>query len=261
MSEKAWRTILTSRRDAVFTITLNLPDRLNAFSPTMSRELPEAIREANQNRDIRVVVLTGAGRAFSAGGDMSETRETPGSFAEEAVLGRDVVYGLLDCEKPVVCRMNGDAIGLGATLALLSDVVVAADSARIGDPHVKMGLVAGDGGALIWPMLIGPMLAKYYLLTGDLLPAPEARGLGLITRSVPAELLDEEVAKVVRKLAAGAPLAIRWTKRAINAHLQSMAKLQFDLSLAYEGVTLLSADHAEAKAAFFEKRRPVFTGH
>jgi enoyl-CoA hydratase len=157
--------------------------------------------------------------------------------------------------------MNGDAIGLGATLALLSDVVIAADSARIGDPHVKMGLVAGDGGALIWPMLIGPMLAKYYLLTGDLLPAPEARNLGLITRSVPAEALDEEVAKIVGKLAAGAPLAIRWTKRAINAHLQATAKMQFDLSLAYEGMTLLSADHAEAKAAFAAKRRPVFTGN
>jgi enoyl-CoA hydratase len=210
--------------------------------------------------DIRVVVLTGAGRAFSAGGDMTEERETVAVFAEEAAVGREIVFGMLDCEKPVVCRMNGDAIGLGATLALLSDVVVAVDTARIGDPHVRMGLVAGDGGALIWPLLVGPMIAKYYLLTGDLMPAEQAQAHGLITRSVAADRLDGEVGAIVDKLARGAPLAIRWTKRAINAQLQSPGKLQFDLSLAYEGLTILSADHAEAKAAFAAKRKPVFTG-
>jgi enoyl-CoA hydratase len=205
-------------------------------------------------------VLTGAGRAFSAGGDMSEITDTPASFAEEAVPARDLVFGLLDCEKPIICRMNGDAIGLGATVALLCDVVVAADTAHIADPHVRMGLVAGDGGALIWPLLAGPMVAKYHLLTGDALTAAEAQAHGLITRAVPADSLDAETDRIAEKLANAAPLAVRWTKRAINASLQAAGKLQFDLSLAYEGITLLSADHAEAKKAFLSKRKPKFEG-
>lgn len=260
MTNESWQTIGMSREGAILTITLNRPERLNAFNPTMSAELPQAIRAANQMEDVRVIVLTGAGRAFSMGGDMTEIKDTPESFANEAVHARDLVYGLLDCEKPILCRLNGDAIGLGATVALLCDVVIAADTARIGDPHVRMGLVAGDGGALIWPLLVGPMLAKYYLLTGDLVPAPEAQAHGLITKSVPADTLNAETSRIAEKLAAGAPLAIRWTKRAINAHLQSLGKLQFDLSLAYEGITLMSEDHAEAKAAFIAKRKPVFTG-
>lgn len=260
MKSEIFRTISVTKKDTVLTIAFNRPERLNAFNPVMSSEFPDAIRSANRMTDVRVIVLTGEGRAFSAGGDMSEVKDTPESFAEESVHARDIVFGLLNCEKPVICRMNGDAIGLGATIALLCDVVIAVDSARIGDPHVRMGLVAGDGGALIWPMLVGPMAAKYYLLTGDLIAAPDAQTLGLITRSVSADNLDAEVAKLADKLAAGAPLAIRWTKRAINSQLQALGKLQFDLSLAYEGITVLSEDHAEAKAAFLAKRKPSFKG-
>lgn len=260
MTMKSFETIGVTKKDAVMTLSLNRPERLNAFNPVMHVELVDAINQANRMEDVRVIVLTGAGRAFSAGGDMSEVKSTVDSFAAEAVYARDLVFGLLNCEKPVICRLNGDAIGLGATVALLCDAVIAADTARIGDPHVKMGLVAGDGGALIWPLLVGPMVAKYYLLTGDLLSAPEAQGHGLITKSVPADTLDAEVTKLAGKLAQGAPLAIRWTKRAINAHLQALGKLQFDLSLAYEGITILSEDHAEAKAAFLAKRKPSFQG-
>jgi enoyl-CoA hydratase len=260
MALPQFETLEIEQEAAVLTLRLNRPERLNAFNPQMSHDLPEAIRFAGRKSDVKVIVLTGNGRAFSAGGDMSAIEYTPASFATEAVSARDLVFGLLDCEKPVICRMNGDAVGLGATVALLSDIIIAADTARIGDPHVRMGLVAGDGAALIWPMLVGPMVAKYYLLTGDLLTAPEAQAHGLITRSVPVEALDGEVERIANKLSAGAPLAIRWTKRAINAHLQSLGKLQFDLSLAYEGITLLSADHAEAKRAFLAKRKPAFSG-
>jgi enoyl-CoA hydratase len=260
MKMGSWETINVSSSDDVLTLTFNRPDRLNAFNPTLSSEFAEAIRLAGQMPAIRAIVLTGAGRAFCAGGDMTEVRETPASFAEGAVDARSIVFGLLDCEKPIICRMNGDAIGLGATIALLCDIVIAADSARIGDPHVKMGLVAGDGGALLWPMLAGPMVAKYYLLTGDLMPAPQAQAHGLITKAVASALLDEEVAMIAKKLTEGAPLAIRWTKRSINSYMQSIGKLQFDLSLGYEGMTLVSEDHAEAIAAFKAKRKPVFKG-
>jgi enoyl-CoA hydratase len=260
MDEAKYDTLSIGQRDGALTITLNRPDRLNAFDPTLHHEFARAIADAAKADDIRVIVLTGAGRAFSAGGDMSDLEPTPRSFVDDAIDARAIFFGLLECEKPVVCRLNGDAIGLGATVALLCDVVVAADTARIGDPHVKMGLVAGDGGAVVWPLLAGPLVAKYYLLTGDLMPASEAKSLGLVTKVVPAAELDAATEAIVQKLAKGAPLAIRLTKRSINASIQALGKLQFDLSLGYEGLTMLSADHAEARAAFLAKRKPTFAG-
>jgi enoyl-CoA hydratase len=123
-----------------------------------------------------------------------------------------------------------------------------------------MGLVAGDGGAMIWPLLVGPMLAKYYLLTGEFVGARDAAAMGLITKAVSANELDTAVATIAAKLSNGAPLAIQFTKRSINAALNAQASLQFDLSLGYEGITIISDDHAEAKAAFLAKRKPRFTG-
>jgi enoyl-CoA hydratase len=253
-------TLKLDRNGATLTITLNRPQQYNAFSQTLHHELGRCLFDLRRDRQTRLVILTGAGNAFSAGGDMTEAPPNAAEFAQGAGEGREIVYGLLECPQPIICRMNGDAVGLGATLALMCDFVIAADTARIGDPHVRMGLVAGDGGALIWPLLVGPMLAKYYLLTGDLVPAPQAAQLGLITKSVAAATLDAEVAALAGKLLAGAPLAQQFTKRSINSALKSMAALQFDLSLGYEGVTVMSADHAEARAAFVGKRKPQFEG-
>src|SRR5437764_7704969 len=168
MADAAYETLILERREAVLTIRLNRPAQYNAFSHTLHHELGRCLFELRHDRETRLVILTGEGKAFSAGGDMTEAPPGPGEFARGASEGREIVYGLLECPQPIICRMNGDAVGLGATVALLCDFVIAADTARIGDPHVRMGLVAGDGGALIWPLLVGPMLAKYYLLTGDL---------------------------------------------------------------------------------------------
>lgn len=206
-------TIELSLADGVLTITLNRPERLNAFNTQMHQELAAAIGHAASNAEVRVIVLTGAGKAFSAGGDMAEVRETPGSFLEGARHARDILFGLLECEKPVIAAVNGDAIGLGATLALVSDIVIAAETARFADPHVKMALVAGDGGAIIWPAAAGMAVAKYYLLTGEMMSAPEALDFRLIARMVPLDTLREETAKLSARLAASAPLALRWTKR------------------------------------------------
>ena len=249
-----------SLHDGVLTITLDRPDRLNAVNHPLHQSIAHAFDFACDCEEARVVVLTGAGRAFSAGGDMSEISSSVDEFARESAYGRKIVQRMVDCDKPIICRLNGDAIGLGASLVLLSDIVVAARGARIGDPHVRMGLVAGDGGALIWPMHAGLMAAKYYLLTGDLLPADEAKALGLITFVVEPDDLDARTDAIAAKLAAGAPLAIRWTKRAINAAVAHALPTVFDQSLAYEGLTMVSEDHAEAKSAFLQKRKPVFRG-
>lgn len=247
-------------KDAILTITLDRAERRNAFNPVLHHSLAQAVDFACKCEEARVVVLTGAGSAFSVGGDMADTTTTIDEFAREGEWGRDIVYRLLDCDKPVICRLNGDAVGLGATIVLLCDIVLAADDARLGDPHVKMGLVAGDGGALLWPLHAGVMAAKYYLLTGDLLSASEAKDIGLITRVVPSPQLDAETDKLATKLAAGAPLAIKWTKRSINAAVSSAAHAFFEVSLAYEGITVVSEDHAEARKAFLEKRKPSFKG-
>jgi enoyl-CoA hydratase len=167
---------------------------------------------------------------------------------------------MLDCPKPIIAKINGDAIGLGATLALFCDISFAADSARIGDPHVRAGFVAGDGGAVIWPQLIGYARAKEYLLTGTLIQAADAARMGLINYSVPAEELDARVAEFAGKLLNGAMMAIRWTKMSINIGLKQIATATMDASMAYEALSNLSHDHREAVAAFREKRKPIFVG-
>ncbi|MGC4244609.1 MAG: enoyl-CoA hydratase-related protein, partial [Herbaspirillum sp.] len=163
-------------------------------------------------------------------------------------------------EKPLICKLNGHATGLGASLALLSDVIIASDEARIGDPHVSVGLVAGDGGALIWPQLVGYAKAKRYLLTGELLSAKEAERIGLLTEVVPLAQLDAAVDALASQLASGATKAIRWSKITANLPLRQLFHSYFDAGVAYESMSNLTQDHAEAVRAFREKRKPVFSG-
>jgi enoyl-CoA hydratase len=167
---------------------------------------------------------------------------------------------LLDCDKPIICRMNGDAIGLGATIALFCDIIIAADQARICDPHVRVGLVAGDGGAVIWPQLIGYARAKQYLLTGDMLDARTAQQIGLITAAVPEADLDRTVDEWIGRLTRNSPLAVRWTKATINTGLKQLAGTIMDTGVAYEGMSFRSEDLGESLNAIREKRKPDFKG-
>ena len=197
------------------------------------------------------------------GGDipmMQKRIDAPELFNRKNLEMKQMIFGLLDLEKPVIARVNGDCIGLGATLALLCDIVIAVDDARFGDPHVKMGYVAGDGGAIIWPQLIGYARAKEYLLTGDPLDAKEAERIGLINHAVPRDQLDAKVNTLAQKLANGPTKAIKWTKTSINIPLRQMAHSMLDASLAYEAMTNIGADHQEAVTAFQQKRKPKFTG-
>ena len=258
-----FETILLERRGRLLVLTLNRPDALNAVNLTLHDELPKALLFAGSDSGSDVILITGAGRAFSAGGDldhMEHNARHPELFDHEAEQAKRIVYTLLDIEKPVVCRMNGHAVGLGATIALLCDIVFAADTAKIGDPHVGIGLVAGDGGAVIWAQRIGIARAKEYLLTGELLSATKAAEMGLINHALPVEELDAAVDAFCAKLLGGATQAIRYTKMLTNIELKRIAHAVMEIGIDYEVETVRTADHLEGIAALREKRKPNFTG-
>lgn len=256
-----FETIALQRKGRLLTITLNRPETLNAVNEQMHGELERVFTFAADDPHSDVLLLTGAGRAFSAGGDLAylaETAQEPDRFDVDVRRAKRIVYSILDLEKPLVCKLNGHAVGLGATIALLCDVIFAAEHAKIGDPHVNVGLVAGDGGAFIWPQRIGYARAKEYLMTGELVPARTAEQIGLINHCVTAAELDAAVERFCERLLNGSRNAIRWTKVAINLELKRIANAVMDAGIAYEAVTIRSADHREAVDALTNKRTPVF---
>ncbi|MEQ9122431.1 MAG: enoyl-CoA hydratase-related protein [Alphaproteobacteria bacterium] len=263
MGYEAYQDVETELDRGVLTIRLNQPDTMNAFTAGMHTTMSTIWDRVNDDDEVKVAVLTGAGKAFSAGGNVpnmqkkiDDTKLWDAGMPE----ARRIVYRMLECEKPVIARVNGHAVGLGATVALLCDIIIAADHAKFGDPHVKAGLVAGDGGALIWPQLVGYARAKEYLLTGDLMSAAEAERIGLINHCVPMAELDEKVYGLARRLAEGATKSINWTKRTVNIPLRQLAHSMMDLSISLETQSNLTGDHQEAVSAFSQKRAPAFKG-
>jgi enoyl-CoA hydratase len=263
MSYEHYKHLTVTTDNHVATVTINRPAVLNAINAQLHHELSTIFFALADDPDVTVIILTGAGRAFCAGGDLDwvqELLESPRPYVENILVGRKIVMGILDCPKPIICRLNGDAIGLGATIALLCDLSIAVDTASIADPHVRIGLVAGDGGALIWPQLVGYAKAKEYLLTGSRIRAPEAARIGLINYAVKPEELDSTVQQFVEKFISASPAAIKYTKMSVNVPLRQMVASVLENSLAYEGLTILqNKDLKEALAAFREKRTPVFT--
>lgn len=252
-----YHRIAFHRSGRVLTVTLNAPDRLNVVDAEMHEELSRLFYDVEDDPEADVIILTGAGRAFSAGGDVQDMRrwhKDPALFDKLAREAKKIIFGLLECEKPIVCKLNGDAYGLGATIALFCDVIFASETARIADPHVSVGLTAGDGGAIIWPQLIGFARAKELLMTGDAVDAKRAAKIGLINHAVPQDHLDETVEAFAQRLAKGATHAIRWTKVSVNIALKQLAHTILDTSLAYEALSNRSDEHARAVEAFMAKR-------
>lgn len=256
-------SILMEREGRLLRITLNRPNALNAVNLAMHDDLADALWFAQGDPGSDVILFTGAGRAFSAGGDLDHIEKNarnPHLFDHETRVAKRIIATLLDIDKPVICRMNGDAVGLGATLALMCDIIFSVEGARIGDPHVGIGLVAGDGGAIVWAHRIGLARAKEYLLTGELLSAARAAEIGLINHCVPAAEIDARVDKFCARLLNGAIAAIRATKVLTNLELKRLMVALIDAGIAYESISVRSADHREGIRALKEKRPPRFTG-
>jgi enoyl-CoA hydratase len=247
----------------VLVVTLQHPTSpMNAVDALLHHEFGELFRVLRRERDARAIVLTAEGRAFSAGGDFGwfPSLREPAALDELRRDAKQMIWDLLDVEVPIVCGLNGAAAGLGASIALLCDLIVMSDRAVLIDPHVNVGLVAGDGGAAIWPLLLGPLAAKRHLLLGEPLTADEALRLGVASEVCAAGDVRERAIAWAQRIAAQPPLAVKGTKQAVNAQLKQALLTSFDLSTALEISCFLSADHAEAIDALQTKRTPTYEG-
>ena len=245
-------------------LTLTRPEVFNRVDREVHDDLMAALETVRRRTDIRAMVFASTGKVFSAGGDfdfMLELHDDVQLRLAALDEGRRLLTALIDLPIPIVTALHGDAIGLGATLVLATDAVVAARTAGLSDPHVAVGLVAGDGGCVLWPLVAGLLRAKRHLLTGDRLTAEDAFSMGLVTDLVdtPADVLPAAHALAAR-IAALPPLAVQGTKQALNRMLQQRAGEVLELSLALEGTSMASDDLVEAIAALREKRPPTYSG-
>jgi enoyl-CoA hydratase len=244
----------------VLRITMSNPARLNAADEAMHGELARIWRDVDDDPGVSSVILTGAGKAFSAGGDFDMIEKMIGDFKTRSRCwkeARDLVYNVVNCSKPIVSAMRGPAVGAGLVAGILADISIAARTARIIDGHTRLGVAAGDHAAIIWPLLCGMAKAKYYLLLCEPLTGEEAERIGLVSLAVDDADLDAKAVDVAVRLAEGPPAALRWTKHALNNWLR-LAGPSFDASLALEFMGFSGPEAQEGLASHREKRKPVF---
>lgn len=256
-----YRHLVCERKDhGVLLITINRPEVYNATDARLHWELSRVWLDIGDDAETRVAVITGAGRAFSAGGDLdmiesyNKNMDVVSQVMKEA---GDIVYNMINLDKPVVSAINGVAVGAGLAVALLADVSIISESARLTDGHLRLGVAAGDHAVIIWPLLCGMAKAKYYLLTADFIDGKEAERIGLVSLAVPQDEVLPRAMDVANKLAMGSQLAVRWTKRALNNWLR-VAGPMFDNSLALEMMGFFTDDVSEGLKAVREKRPPQF---
>jgi enoyl-CoA hydratase len=261
MDYSSYDHLLFERREhGVLLITMNRPEVYNAADEAMHSQLATLWTDVARDDETRIAVITGAGKAFSAGGDLAMVQRMAGDYDRTTRMlseMSDLVYNMASCDKPIISAINGVAVGAGLVVGLLADISICAEDARLGDGHVKLGAAAGDHAAIIWPLLCGMAKARYYLLTGEMVNGVEAERIGLVSKVLPrTEVLDEAL-RLADMLATGSQLAIRLTKRAMNSWLRTAGPI-FDQSAAYEMLTFMGPDLAEGAAALREKRPPKF---
>lgn len=256
MNYSHYETLAFTRDGAVLTIKLNRPDALNAVNSQLHTELSRVFADIAADSSVDAVVLTGEGRAFSAGGDLDWFRTiTTAQLDALFVEARRIIVDLVDLPQPIIAAVNGAAAGLGATLALFCDMVYVAEGAKISDPHVRIGVTAGDGGSAIWPLLVGPARAKEYLMTGDSLTATEAERIGLVNKVLPAAELQAAAQAMAQRLAQGSRHAVRSTKLSVNKLVRDAVSLVLDTSLALEKECFNTPYHKAAIEAFCARRQ------
>ncbi len=263
MDYSRYKGLEITKEGRIVTVTINRPAVRNAINHELHEEFGTIFTDLDMDDECDVIILTGASGAFSGGGDIPWIIEQNGNLPLNTLTtrtGRRIQTALLDLEKPILAKVRGPAIGLGCSLALFCDFVYATPEAVFSDPHVAVGLVAGDGGCVAWPQLVGYARARRYLLTGDPIRGNEAAEIGLITEAVPDEQLDDVVDAMAQRMASGATLAIRYTKAAINAGLKVTAAAVLDRAAAFENVTLFTNDNRNAVEAFLTKEKPTFSG-
>jgi enoyl-CoA hydratase/carnithine racemase len=257
--------IRSTTASAVATITLDRPDKLNAFTGTMREDLLAALRAAEDDRDVRVVVVTGAGRAFCAGGDVDymsglQKNGDTESFRKLLDAGRDIILQIASMTKPVIASVNGVAAGAGCNLALACDYRLASDAVKLGQTFVRIGLHPDWGGTWLLPRLVGRSRALEILMTGRMVDSAEAAAIGMVDRVVPAAELAAETEKLARLIASGPPIAIAGIKRALSLAERNDLRAQLELEAEHQLRAFGSRDAAEGMAAFFEKRAATFSG-
>lgn len=262
MDYSVYTAIRTEKRGRLLKLRLFNPP-MNVVSLEMHRQLSRIFYDIQLDPEVDVVSLTGDGNVFSAGGDISLMQSRIDDeelcYPKNAQL-KQIVYSLLELDRPVVCAINGDCIGFGLTLALLCDITVVANDAKLGDPHVRMGYSTGDGSSIIWPQLVGYQRAKQYLLTGDIFSGVDAASFGLVNHAVPPDQVQQKADYYIDRFLNGASRAVRWSKLSINLPLRTLAQSYLDTSIAYQTLTNRSSDHQEAVSAFQDKRKPKFAG-
>jgi enoyl-CoA hydratase len=249
-----------SKPNGVLLVTINRPEVLNAANARLHWEFTQIWPVVDADPKTRVVVVTGAGKAFSAGGDLSLVEDmagNPDALTRTMREASDLVYNMINLDKPVVSAINGVAVGAGLVVALMADVSVISETARFSDGHTRLGVAAGDHAAILWPLLCGMAKAKYYLLTADFIDGREAERIGLVTMCVPPDQVMPKALDVADRLARGSQISIQWTKRALNNWLRQAGPI-FDQSLALEMLSFSYPDVREGVKAIREKRTPVF---
>jgi 2-(1,2-epoxy-1,2-dihydrophenyl)acetyl-CoA isomerase len=258
-------SIAVTSHEHITTITLNRPAKLNAFAGTMREELLDALGVAAAEKSCRVVVITGAGRAFCGGGDIDfmaglQRNGNVDAFRKLLDAGRDIVTEIANMPKPVIASINGVAVGAGCNLALACDYRIASDAAKLGETFVRIGLHPDWGGTWLLPRIVGASRAMELLMTGRMVDTEEALRIGMVDRIVPAADLAKETEALARTIAAGPPLAIAGIKRAMQASERNDLRTQINLESQHQLDCFRSSDAAEGMAAFFEKRPASFEG-